>query len=126
MKCEAIYMNSPIYSVRKMCRALGLKEAAYYNWRRAEARRRQRIKNEEGYIREVQKVFKDSNCTYGCRRIREALQKTGKEMSEWKIRRIMRENGLYPVQLKKFRPGKHERSDGKYCENIVKQQFKPG
>ena len=125
MKCEAIYVNSPGYSVRKMCRALGLKEATYYNWKKAEARRRERIKNEERDIRVVQEAFKDSNSTYGCRRIREALQKKGKEMSEWKIRRIMRENGFYPVQLKKYRPGKHERSDGKYCENIVKQQFRP-
>ncbi len=59
-----------------------MKEAAYYHWKKAEARRREKIKNEERDIREVQEVFKDSNSTYGCRRIRGALQKSGKEMSE--------------------------------------------
>ena len=37
----------------------------------------------------------------------------------------MHENGLYPVQLKKFRPGKRAKPDGRYCENIVQQQFSP-
>ncbi len=38
----------------------------------------------------------------------------------------MRENGFYPVQLKKYKPGRQERSEGRYCKNIVKQQFRPG
>ena len=30
------------------------------------------------------------------------------------------------MQQKKYKPGKQERSEGRYCENIVKQQFRPG
>ena len=30
------------------------------------------------------------------------------------------------MQLKKYKPGKQERSEGRYCENIVKPQFRLG
>lgn len=33
---------------------------------------------------------------YGCRKMKVALQEEGVSISEWKIRRIMKENGLYP------------------------------
>ena len=35
----------------------------------------------------------------------------------------MRENGLYPETIKMFRPGKREKSDGRYCANVIKQDF---
>lgn len=54
--------------------------------------------------------------------MRQAPENRVKVMSEW---RIMRENGLYPVQLKKFRPGKRAKPNGRYYENIVQQQFSP-
>lgn len=57
--------------------------------------------------------------------MRQALENRGKIMSEWRIRRIMRENGLYPEQLRKFKPGGRGKSEGRYCENVVQQQFSP-
>ena len=35
----------------------------------------------------------------------------------------MRENGMYPETLKKYKPEKNGNKDGKYYENIVKQDF---
>ena len=57
--------------------------------------------------------------------MKRALENRGKIMSEWRIRRIMRENGLYPEQLKKFKPGGRGKSEGRYCENVVQQHFSP-
>ena len=125
MKCETIFAHSSEHSVRKMCRVPGLKETVYNRWRKAEEKRRQRVEAERTDIKAVQKAFEENHRIYGCRRIKEALKQEGIELSEWKIRRIMRENGLYPEQLKKYRPGKSGRSDGKYCENIVQQRFDP-
>ena len=125
MKCEAIFANSSRHSVRKMCKALGLREAAYYSWKRAEEKRNQRVRAEKEDIQTIRKVFEETHRIYGCRRIKRALEQSGKQMSKWRIRWIMRENGLYPVQLKKFRPGKRVKPDGSYFEKIVQQQFSP-
>ena len=125
MKCEAIFANSSDYSVRKMCKALGLKEGSYYQWKRGQKRRDERIAAEKEDIKQMQQVFEESNRIYGCRRMKQALRDAGKEMSEWKIRRIMRENGFYPKQLKKFKPGKRIKPDGRYFEDKVRQEFNP-
>ena len=125
MKCEAIFANSSDYSVRKMCKALGLKEGSYYQWKRGQKRRDERIAAEKEDIKQVQQVFEESNRIYGCRRMKRALRDAGKEMSEWKIRRIMRENGFYPEQLKKFKPGKRIKPDGRYFEDKVRQEINP-
>ena len=46
MKCEAIFAHSSGYSVRKMCKAPGLREAVYCRWKKAEERRSRRIREE--------------------------------------------------------------------------------
>ena len=40
-----------------------------------------------------------------------------------KVRRLMRENGFYPELAVKFKPQRNGKSDGRYCENRLKQDF---
>ena len=42
MKCEAIFVNSALYSVRKMCEALRVKQCQYYQWMRQRVNREKR------------------------------------------------------------------------------------
>ena len=124
MKCEAIYMHSSKFSVRKMCRALGLCESSYYQWNRREEKRLERTRKEQELIKKVKEIFEESNCTYGCRRVRAALKNEGLVLSEYKVRRIMRENGFYPVSTRKFRPGRKGKPDGRFYENELSQDFR--
>ena len=101
MKCEAIFAHSSSYSVRKMCKVPGLREAVRCRLKKAEERRNRRIREEREDILAVKEVFEENYRIYGCRRMRQALENRGKIMSEWRIRRIMRENGLYPEQLRR-------------------------
>ena len=57
MKCEAVYAHSSEFSVRKMCRALGLCEASYYQWRRGEKRRCEKRAAEQALIKQIKAVF---------------------------------------------------------------------
>lgn len=43
--------------------------------------------------------------------------------SEYKIRKIMKKNGLYPELVKKFKLYPNKKSDGTYSENLLKQKF---
>ncbi len=71
-----------------------MREAVRCRWRKAEERRNRRIREEREDILAVKEVFEENHRIYGCRRMRQALENRGKIMSEWRIRRIMRENGL--------------------------------
>ena len=125
MKCEAIFANRALYSVAKMCRALHIKQCVYYQWMRLRLKREIRKAGEKELADKVRVVFEENQKLYGCRKMRVALINEGVILSEWKIRRIMRENGLYPVTLRKFKPYKKGKSDGIYSENVIKRNFSP-
>ena len=119
MKCEAIYANRALYSVRKMCEALKISQCQYYQWIRLRKNRENRKNREIWLVEAIRRIFIENREVYGCRKIRKSLEEEGIFVSEWKIRRIMKENGIYPQTRKKWKPHKKAKSDGMYSENKV-------
>lgn len=123
MKYEAIRTYSPEHSVRKMCKVLGLKEASYYQWLwRLE---KNDIKREKELIllNKIKEVFVANKEVYGYRKMQKALRKEEVYLSEYRVRKMMRAMGLYPVILKKYKPTHNGKKDGRFYNNIVNQQF---
>ena len=104
MKYEAIKEYSHIFDVKKMCEVLGVKRGSYYSWIRNEGRRNERRAAEQKDIAEIEMVFEASDRIYGYRNIAMELKEKGHEISEYRVRRLMKENGLYPELAVKFRP----------------------
>jgi len=123
MKYEAIKEYSHIFDVKKMCEVLGVKRGSYYSWIRNEGRRNERRAAEQKDIAEIEMVFEASDRIYGYRNIAMELKEKGHEISEYRVRRLMKENGLYPELAVKFRPVHNGKSDGRYFRNIVSQDF---
>ena len=88
-----------------------------------EKKRQKRQQEERTLIKNIRDVFEKTNRIYGCRRLRKALSEEGIAFSELKIQRIMRENGLYPETMKKFKFGMREKSDGWYFTKVIRQYF---
>jgi putative transposase len=125
MKYEAIRQYSREFSVRKMCCVLNLAEGAYYQWLHRKQAQEIKKEKEKATIEKVREVFEKSRRVYGYRRMQRAITQEGLALSEYKVRRIMRQNGFYPVTTVKFKPARKGKSSGDYFENIVKQNFKP-
>lgn len=123
MKFEAIRRFSPLFDVTRMCEVLGVKRSSYYSWCKSQVRREERLFKEKNDIKEIEKVFEASDRIWGYRNITRELQGKGLEISEYRVRRLMRENGLYPELAVKFKPQRNGKSDGRYCEDKVKQSF---
>lgn len=64
----------------------------------------------------VREAFEEFERKFGCTKLLMALNDRRVEINEYKLRRIMRENGLYSIVVKKFKPYKPGRSDGFYSE----------
>jgi putative transposase len=126
MKYEAIRMYSREHSVRKMCRVLNLAEGAYYQWLQRKEGQEAKKEQEKAIIDQVREVFEASKRVYGYRKMQRALAQEGLAISEHKIRRIMRENGLYPVTTVKYKPARKGQGSGNYFENLVRQGLNPG
>jgi Transposase and inactivated derivatives len=125
MKYEAIRTHRQEFAVGKMCKALNLTSGAYYQWvRRAEAKEEKQAA-EQKIVNHLIKVFEENRRTYGYRRMWRAMKEIGFQLSEYKVRSLMRSNGLYPVTALKFRPTHNGEKTGKFLDNKVAQEFMP-
>ena len=123
MKYEAINRYCSRHSVRKMCKVLGLKEAAYYQWLRRTMKREEKRRRDAELAKQVRCVFDENRQVYGYRKMWEALLQKGLELSAYRVRKIMRENGMYSAVVKKFKPSKGGKADGRYLDNLLNQNF---
>ena len=124
MKYEAIRQHSSEHSVRKMCKVLGLKEAAYYQWCSRFDRRQEKRVEERVLAERIGEVFEANKRIYGYRKMKLALAREGIYLSEYQVRKIMRENGYFPVVARKYRPTWNRKSDGRYFDNKVNREFR--
>lgn len=123
MKYEAIHRYHSEFSVAKMCEVLTVRQSGYYQWRKGEVRRQERAKRELGLIHTVEEVFYESKQTYGYRRLFEALVQKKVMISRYKVIKIMRQIGFYPILTSTFKPYPKQKSEGRFSENQLAQQF---
>ena len=137
MKYEAIRTYSQEFRVGKMCEALGLAQSAYYQWKRRENLREQKRESERELIEYVRGIFEENRKVYGYRRMHRAILAKQAEaqdfpkdyvstpISEYKVRRLMQQNGMFPATQIKYKPYRKSKGGGSFFENIVGQEFKP-
>ena len=55
--------------------------------------------------------------------MRERTKSKGVLISEYRVRRLMRENGVYPELAVKFKPQRNGKSDGRYpaCKECLRE-----
>lgn len=90
--------NEKKYSIKLMCRALGLNRGTYRMWKRGFS-----LENQKRRIdlkKEISSIFYASKETYGCHRIAAELKKSGSKISHTTVLKYMRELG-FRVLIKK-------------------------
>jgi len=65
---------------------------------------RPRRQHDELIARELQSVFEQSRCTYGCPRLQASLRSKGRRVGKNRIARLQRQLGLHPKQKRRWRP----------------------
>jgi transposase InsO family protein len=106
-----------------MCKALKVYESGYFRWKNKG--RSAREIEDEILVPKIREIHLESKSTYGPTRIKAALEKQGiLTTSIYRIRRIMRENGIYSITRYKHKPYKKEKVETRYNENIIDREFK--
>lgn len=84
-----------------MCQLTGVSRSGFYEWqgRQISARARRRAELAD----RIRAVFVASGQTYGYRRVHAELLRAGVEVDDELVRRLMRADGLVPVQVKRRR-----------------------
>jgi len=108
-------------AITLMCRWLEVSKSGYYEWRSrpesATAKRRGELKLL------ITKAFDDSDGTYGYRRVHAELARQGEQATSELTRRLMRDLGLVPCQVRKPRSLTTQAADIAKIPDLVKRDF---
>lgn len=108
------------YSVRMMCRVLGVSRSGYHAWvDRPESARamRHRVLTER-----IRHFHQASRQTYGSPRIRKDLREAGEQVGENTVALLMKRAGIVPKTVRKFRVTTDSRKTIA-APNLLAQQF---
>lgn len=99
---SALRLPGQAPSIALMCRWLAVSTSGFYDWR---ARPVSATESRRMRLRElIVKAFRDSDGTYGYRRITAQLHRWGVPVDAEVVRRLMRELHLVACQPKPWRP----------------------
>ena len=106
------------YKTSEVCRLLGVARSEYY-------RISKQLENEEKQKeQEVINCFKRNKGNYGRIRIRKELLSKGIRISEYKIARILKKNGLMAKSGRTGKPKRQKPTEQQYIEeNLIKDKF---
>ena len=81
-----------VVGVKYLCASLGVSRSGYYDWRKRQPS--DRSLSDTVLKRAVQKIYDESEGTYGSPRVYQALKKQGYKIGRKRIERLMRDMGI--------------------------------
>lgn len=114
MKYAAIEVHRAQFSVRLMCRVLGVSRAGFYaSGKRAVSAR---VKRDEELRTQIRAVHQQSRRTYGSPRVHAELHAQGERCGRKRVARLMRQEGLRVKVRRRFRP---TTTDSKHTHRVA-------
>jgi transposase InsO family protein len=122
MKYEFVAAHEQEYSVKRMCKVLGLKRSGYYAWKQRPLSPREQANAE--LLAKVREAFELNRKLYGSQRIRHYLKRKGCVVSRQRIARLMRRANLVPLRGAKWHPQTtRQRKGARTAPNLLNQDF---
>ena len=101
MKYEFIKMHAEDYPVSSLCKHLKVSKSGYYAHCKHEPSERQQASDD--LITSIQEIYEQSGQIYGSPRIHVELLNRGKHCSLGRVKRLMRQEGIYRILSSKSR-----------------------
>ncbi|MGW5152485.1 IS3 family transposase [Rhodococcus koreensis] len=87
--------------VKWLCQILEVSRSGFYRWRAAAPARAERARADQELVERIREIHDDFDGTYGAPRITAELRDAGIEVNHKRVERVMRENGIVGVHLRK-------------------------
>jgi putative transposase len=124
MRFRLIDQAKKEFPVARLCKVLGVSQSGYFAWKDRPASRRRR--EDVTLLAHVRSAFAQSSETYGSPRMTRDLQDEGFAVGRRRTARLMRENGLYARQRRRFKRTTDSRHSWPVAPNIIDQDFAAG
>lgn len=104
-----------------MCTLLEVGRASYYDWLIVDTSVRR--KETQNLVTTIKRLFIESRCTYGSRRLRAALKQLGFSISRRRIGKIMKKEQLSCKTKRKFRMTTDSKHKHAIAPNLLERDF---
>ncbi len=119
--------NRAKYGVELICRVLPIAPSTYYRAKDLEnspEKRSLRRQHDDFYIGEIRRIWQDSKCRYGARKVWQQMKADGLKIARCTIERLMRQHGLQGVWRGKGKITTNSRDDQQRADDLVNRNFK--
>jgi putative transposase len=116
-----IHSLKKAYPIVLMCTLMGVARSSYYAFARP---RSQRLSSAE-LLDAARQIHDESRCSYGSRRMAQALYRQGHTVGRYRARSLMKEAELV---VRKRRTHKYRKAEGEahIAQNLLERKFEPG
>ncbi|MEK4179472.1 IS3 family transposase [Aeribacillus sp. FSL K6-1121] len=116
-----IFQHHNEFLVVKMCQVFGVSRSGYYDWlKRAKSKQKER---KEQLTQQIRNEYLKSRKIYGSPKITQELRKQGIRVSQKTVARIMSEEGLRSITVRKFKATTNSNHPYNVYANLLKQNF---
>lgn len=121
MKFRFIDQAKTEFPAYRLCKVLGVSQSGYFSWKDRPASRRKR--EDMVMLAHVRSAYALSHKTYGSPRMTRELPDSGFAIGRRRTARLMRENGLYARQKRRFKGTTDSQHAFPVAPNIIDQDF---
>jgi putative transposase len=120
MRYRLVHQERQWYSVDALCVTLKASRGGYYAWLQS---RRCRERSDAVLLKEIERIYGDSDRSFGSPRVYRALRQEGQSCSKDRVERLMRENGLCSKHKQKFKVTTDSQHNLPVAPNILAGRF---
>jgi transposase InsO family protein len=121
MKFRFIDQAKEEFPAHRLCKVLGVSQSGYFAWKDRPASHRQR--EDMVMLAHLRSAYALSHETYGSPRMTRELRDSGFAIGRRRTARLMRENGLYARQKRRFKRTTDSQHAFPVAPNIIDQDF---
>ncbi|WP_438950251.1 IS3 family transposase [Psychrobacter submarinus] len=114
------------YGVELICRVLPIAPSTYHRTKDLECcpeRRSLRSQHDDYYLSEIKRIWQDSKCRYGTRKVWQQLKAEGIHPARCTVERLMRQHGMQGIWRGKGKITTKSRDDQKRADDLVNRNF---
>lgn len=121
MRYAFIEAHHLVHPVKSLCKALKVSRSGYYDYLKHEPSRRE--KTNAMLLEDIRTIHQQSKQTYGSPRVYKQLRAEHKQASLGRVKRLMRQAGIYSIVTPDFKPKRQEEQQpGLTMTNLLKQE----
>ena len=123
---QFIDANKHLYGVELICRVLPIAPSTYYREKylaNNPERRSFRSQYDDFYISEIRRIWQNSKCRYGARKVWQQMITDGIKVARCTVERLMRQYGLQGIWRGKGKITTNSRDDKLRADDLVNRNF---